>query len=296
MEKKLQLTPFTIEEEEYILTSEEEVEVIRNTIGAKKNHKALKYAGMGMPMKAIEEKLATIDWGVEINNEEVLKRANSNKHYWIWQNKQRELERNEAIEKRKQLKEEWTANRFYSMMKYVSEKEYGKPLLVNDNTMQIIKPLCYFLSEDERFETELGYSLKKGIVFRGISGLGKTHLTKCVSGNWLNPIYIISLLEISEIMKENGAYEPPLAIYPKLFIDDVGSEDASVVNHYGTKANWLKNFLEIYYLRSQQYNRILISTNISFSQMEEKYGFRVRSRMKDMFNIINLNGTDLRGK
>jgi hypothetical protein len=29
--------------------------------------------------------------------------------------------------------------------------------------------------------------------------------------------------------------------------------------------------------------------------MEEKYGFRVRSRIKDMFNIVDVNGEDMRG-
>lgn len=295
MEKKLQLTPFEIEQEEYILTPEEEIVVIRNAIGAKKNHKALKYAGMGMPTKVIEEKLLTIDWDKEINREAVLKHANSNKQYQIWQQQQRVNEKNEAVEKRNALKKVWDANRFFKMMKYVSGSEYGKSLIVNDNTMQIIKPLCYFLSEDERFESELGYSLKKGIVFRGISGLGKTHLAKCVAENEYHRMFVVSMLEICDEVKDNGDYDLPTE-YSKYYIDDVGSEDSSVVKHYGTSINWLKNFIEIYYLRSQQYNRLLISTNISFAQIEEKYGFRVRSRMKDMFNIIDLNGTDLRGR
>jgi len=79
-----------------------------------------------------------------------------------------------------------------------------------------------------------------------------------------------------------------------LYLDDVGTEEP-IVNHYGTKINWFKNFIEMYYLKNKPFNKLIISTNNSFDEIESKYGFRVRSRIKDMFNIIDVQGKDMRG-
>jgi len=77
-------------------------------------------------------------------------------------------------------------------------------------------------------------------------------------------------------------------------LDDVGTEEHTV-NHYGTKISFFKNFIEKYYLQNKTYEKLVVSTNNSFNEMEEKYGFRVRSRIKDMFNIIDVTGKDMRG-
>ena len=48
-------------------------------------------------------------------------------------------------------------------------------------------------------------------------------------------------------------------------------------------------------MKDLPFNKLIISTNNSFDELESKYGFRVRSRLKDMFNIIDVDGKDLRG-
>ena len=78
-------------------------------------------------------------------------------------------------------------------------------------------------------------------------------------------------------------------------IDDVGTEEP-IVNHYGTKINWFKNFIEGYYAQFNTYESIIITTNCSFQEIEQKYGGRVRSRMAQMFNVINVEGDDFRKK
>ena len=51
----------------------------------------------------------------------------------------------------------------------------------------------------------------------------------------------------------------------------------------------------MYYLKNKPFNKLIISTNNNFDEIESKYGFRVRSRIKDMFNIIDVRGKDMRG-
>lgn len=279
---------------EWILTKDEEARIIEHEIARMKQHAEWKMTESNLLSK--QEALLRIsqtDWHTQMNKAEVLYRANANKHYGIWQQQQREAEKAEAEEKSNRLKQTWNAGCFYKLIKWASEVEYGKPLIVNQDTLGIIKPICYFLSGDERFKTELGLDPRKGIALRGAVGVGKTHIIKCASQNELHPIYITSMLEIASEVKAEGEYDLPQG-YSKFYIDDVGSEE-HIQNHFGTKINWFKNFIETYYLRNQHYNRLIISTNNTAQQIEEKYGFRVRSRFKDMFNVVDVTGKDLRG-
>lgn len=282
------------EPDEYVLTTEEENNAIAFEIDKAKNLFQYKHLNLGEKLGDIELKISTTDWHLEIDRKEILNRYNSNKLRDIWMKESSERERQEKIDAENKLKEAHTARYFYSLMGWTSKEVYGKELLFNDQTKLLITAICFFLSKDIRFETELGYSLRKGILIRGISGLGKTFVVKCVTKNKFQPIGIISMLEIEKSIKSDGEYN--LTYNPKgiIYLDDVGTEEA-VVNHYGTKINFFKNYIELFYLENKDYNKLIISTNNTFDEIEDKYGFRVRSRIKDMFNIIDIDGKDLRG-
>lgn len=281
-------------QEEYILTEEEEKAVMENEVVSLKKYYAWKLANYGLSEMEVLSRLAQIDFESAINREQTLKRANSNKLYDRWQKAQREKEKKEAALKQEEVKSFWTAKNLYNLMAWTSEKVYGKKLIVNDNTTPLIKAICFFLSEDERFESELEFSHSKGLLIRGVSGLGKTHLVKCVEANELNPVLIQSMIEITDQVKAEGEYSLNMAGRKVLYLDDVGTEE-SPVKHYGTNVNWFKDFLEIYYSKGKPFRNLMISTNLSFQQIEDKYGFRVRSRMKDLFNVVDVTGKDLRG-
>jgi hypothetical protein len=291
--KRLILTNYKDEQEEYILQKEDEWTAIEHELTRLKAHTEWKMKDKGLSLEEVKLKISQMDWSEEIDIVETLERTNSNLLYALWEQEQREFEKKEVELKQAKLKEAWTANQMFKLLRWTSEVEEGKRLIVNDFTMPLIKAMCYFLSEDERFESELGFSLSKGIMIRGISGLGKTHVVKCLSKNELHPIFVVSMIEIANDVKSSGEYTLPSG-YSKFYLDDVGSEE-STVNYYGTKINWLKDFLETFYLRSNQYNRLVVSTNNNAAQMEKLYGFRVRSRMREMFNVIDVDGKDLRG-
>lgn len=278
----------------YILTKEDEDRVIEHEIISAKKHLVWKMTQLAMLPEQIEFKINQINWDEQIDREDILRRANMIKNHEVWQKQQREKERQEEIRKAKELKDTWTANKVYQLMSHSSQYVFGKKLIVNDENKGLITALCFFISRDERFEKQLGFSLKKGLLIRGISGVGKTYLVKCIENNELNPIFILSMLDIANSVKENGEYLIKRENKRIIYLDDVGTEEATV-NHYGTKINFFKNFIESTYLRTQQFNNLIISTNNSFAEMEASYGFRVRSRIKDMFNIIDVKGNDMRG-
>lgn len=290
--KKLNLTDFEPEAEKWVLTPEEEDAAIENEITKHKIHFSWKAAQKSMSQQEILSRISQTDWLNKINKSDVLSSANANKNYSIWQKEQREKERSELIKKQKDLQELWTAKRFYSLMSFVSESEFGKKLIINSDTIKLITAICFFFGKDQRFENELKYSFKKGLLIRGISGLGKTHLFNCIKENPIKPFKIISMIEITEAIMSDGEFQLDL-FSPAIYLDDVGTEEPNV-KYYGTTISFFKNFIEKFYLRSNEYNKLIISTNNSFDQIESKYGFRVRSRLKEMFNVINITGKDLR--
>jgi len=293
-DEQLFRTNFELEPEEYILTEAEELVAIENELLALKRHATWKMKGLGMPDAKILDKMNEINWDERIDRNLILKRANSNKQYGIWQQQQREIDRKAEVDKQAELNRLYSAKNVYRLMQWTSQNEFGKQLILNDDNKHLIKTLCYFISRDERFETELGYSGLKGLLIRGISGLGKTHLVQCLRKNELNPVLILSMLEITGDIKADGEYEVKLGDNKIIYLDDVGTEEP-IVNHFGTKISFFKTFIETYYLRHKSFGNLMISTNNSFAEIEEKYGFRVRSRMKDIFNVVDVSGNDMRG-
>lgn len=292
--KRLNLTE--PETEEYILSKEEEDQRINNEIDSKKKYMSWKLEQLQYSKQEILKKISEVDWQKEIDRDEILKQANSVKHQNLWHEDNRKKEKEAEENRKKELIERCDARYMFKLMKWSSENNFGKKLIVNDNTTYLIKVLCYFLSNDIRFESELGFSFSKGLLIRGISGLGKTHLVRCLENNQLNPILVLSMIEITDEIKEQGQYEMKMENKKVVYLDDVGTEEATV-NHYGTKISFFKNFIELVYLKNKEngFNKLMISTNNSFAEIEAKYGFRVRSRMKDMFNTVDVRGEDLRG-
>lgn len=283
------------EPEEYILTKEEEDVLVKNKIEQMKQFVVWKMASLAYTEPQILQRLNEIEWDKEVDRKTLFQEANANKHQNIWHSQQRLVEKEKIIKRNNELIAKCDAKYMFKLMKWTSENKLGRKLLVNDFNKHLITTLCYFASRDDRFETELGYSKQKGLLIRGISGLGKTHLVKCLEENELNPILILSMIEITDEIKMQGEYEVDLGDRKFLYLDDVGTEEP-VVNHYGTKISFFKNYIELVYLKSKNkiFNNLIISTNNSFSELEEKYGFRVRSRVKEMFNIVDVKGEDMR--
>lgn len=294
--KQLNLTNPEEEQELDILTEEEKNAIFEHELKSAKNHKIWKMRDKGLSEEKILLKLSEINWDNEIDIEEVLKRANSNKHYSIWQKELRRKEAEDAAQKKIELQKRCTAKYMYNLLAWTSKNSFGKDLIVNENTIPLIKAYCLFLSRDGKFLETPSFSFNKGLLIRGISGLGKTYMAECLQKNELNPILIYSMIEIAEIIKTEGEFNLPVDSDKTIYLDDVGTEP-EIVNHYGTKINFFKNFIETYYLNKKSFNKLIISTNSSFKEIEEKYGFRVRSRLRgDMMNVIDVTGEDLRGK
>ena len=273
-----------------ILTNDEIDKAIEWAIQGEMKSYALRMADKGLNINTIKQKVAERDWSKSINKEQVIASANQRKHWAEQDAKDREDRKQKQINDMKALLDRCNANYFYSMIKQYFHRNFGD-FIYNETNEKYIKTICFFISGDIRFETELGYSFKKGLLIVGDAGLGKTKTIEAIKDNEIRPISIFSMIDIAERVREHGNVD--LNTNKIILLDDVGSEQETI-NHYGTKINWFKDFVETYYLHNQFFNRLLITTNCGGDELEKKYGYRVRSRLREMFNTIELKGNDLR--
>jgi len=107
-------------------------------------------------------RISEVKWEEEINKEEVLSLANTAKHQLLWHQEQRRKEKEAEEKSKKDLIERCDAKYMWKLMKWTSKEKFGKEFILNDDNKFFITCLCYFLSGDPKFETELGFSFKKG--------------------------------------------------------------------------------------------------------------------------------------
>lgn len=279
----------------YILTPEEESKAVDRAIDEAKKFMAWKMRRVLKTQDEILHKLALVNWDEKINRQEVITRANMIKHREVWQQEQRLREKEIKSNLEKELIAYWTYGRVYKLMKYNSVHVFGKELDETPGNLPAIKALCFFISRDNRFATELKFDRLKGLLIRGNSGTGKTHLVRCCESNALNPILYLSMLEVTEKVKEDGKYTINANGQSIIFLDDVGFHDEKV-NHFGTINLWFKNYIGTVYARTKCFNHLIITTNLNFKGIEDIYGYPVASRMREMFNVVDLTGKDYRNQ
>jgi len=277
----------------YLLTPKEEERAVAYAVEQAKKFMAWKMRRVLKTHEEIEFKLSQVNWEERIDRQKVLNLANTAKNQQIWQISQRQADKERELLRLKELSQYWGYGRIYKLIKYNSFHLFGKVLDETQDNMPALKALCFFLARDDRFATDLGFDRLKGLLIRGPTGTGKTHLVRCAEDNGLNPILTLSMLEITDKVEEDGSYKIDMDGKKIIYLDDVGTEEAEV-KHFGTIKLWFKNFIEKSYLKSKCYNHIIITTNLNFKGLEDHYGVRVASRMREMFNVVDLTGEDRR--
>jgi DNA replication protein DnaC len=169
----------------------------------------------------------------------------------------------------------------------------------------IYRLLSYFL-KDEAVASHLQIDLSKGILLSGPIGTGKTTLMTLMRlfEPAQNGFIMKSCRDVSfEFIKEG--YETihkysrhsfiPNTHNPKTFcFDDLGTENN--LKYYGNECNIMAEvLLSRYDLFVSRKLVTHLTTNLSASEIEAAYGNRVRSRMREMFNLVSFE-TETRDK
>jgi len=179
---------------------------------------------------------------------------------------------------------------------------YGDHFKIHETDYPIIYKLIAYFLKDEATCFQYDITLNKGILLSGPVGCGKTslmnlmkYLTPTEHKFFVKPCRDISFefiqdgYQIIHKYSKGKLYESE----PKtICFDDLGTENN--LKYYGNECNVMAEILlsryDIYTAKKIQTH---ITTNLSASEIETHYGNRVRSRLREMINLIAFDKTIL---
>jgi DNA replication protein DnaC len=159
--------------------------------------------------------------------------------------------------------------------------------------------------KDQNMALKERIDLSKGILLSGPIGCGKTsimHLIRTFASP-LSDYKIKTCRELSFEFAKNGfdainkytLKQNCQSRLPGYCFDDLGAEQQ--IKHFGNECNVMAEVLISRYEQFVENNSIThLTSNFSASEIEMLYGNRLRSRMRNMFNLIsfNINSNDKR--
>jgi energy-coupling factor transporter ATP-binding protein EcfA2 len=180
---------------------------------------------------------------------------------------------------------------------------YGNHFKILETDYPIIYKLVAYFLKDEATCFQYGINLNKGIMLSGPVGCGKTSLLNLMK--YLTPTeHKFSVKPCRDISFEfiQDGYEiihkyskdlrlrggQPVAV--RYCFDDLGTENN--LKYYGNECNVMAEILlSRYELFTSKKIQTHITTNLSATEIENQYGNRVRSRLREMVNLIAFDKT-----
>jgi DNA replication protein DnaC len=172
---------------------------------------------------------------------------------------------------------------------------YGSHFYIPESDHSVIYRLIAYFLKDEQTCFRYNLDLNKGIILSGPVGCGKTSLISIMKYLTLVPhkFSVKACRDVSfEFIKDGYEVIHRYAngkLYisePKIYcFDDLGVENN--LKYYGNECNVMAEvFLSRYDIFIAKRIPTHITTNLSASEIEQHYGIRVRSRLREMMNLI----------
>ena len=180
---------------------------------------------------------------------------------------------------------------FKSILIYLNAKGkllFGKNFKIYEEDEVVLYKLCIYFIRDFEACKKLNIDPNKGILLSGPVGCGKTSLMKLLRHivPHHKPYEVIPARNITFAFNNTG-YKTIQEYGNSSFycFDDLGVETTG--RHFGKDCNVMGEILlSRYDLFLQRKIRTHATTNLNAQELEERYGTRVRSRMRQLFNLI----------
>lgn len=180
---------------------------------------------------------------------------------------------------------------FDKMLVYLNAKGkllFGRKFRIFEEDREILFKLCNYFIRDEANCRKLGIDINKGILLSGPVGCGKTSLMKLLRHivPHRKPYELIPTRNI--VFAFNNLGYKIIEDYGDMrfyCFDDLGLEATG--RHFGKDCNVMGEILLSRHEFFLNHNiRTHATTNLNAQELEERYGNRVRSRMRQLFNLI----------
>ena len=172
---------------------------------------------------------------------------------------------------------------------------FGEKFKIYEEDRDIILKLSSYFIKDKKSCQKSGIDVEKGLLLSGPVGCGKTSLMKLLRHlvPLQRPYEMIPCRNV--VFSFNHLGYKTIEDYGnnKLFcFDDLGVEPPG--RFYGKDCNVMGEVLlsrHELFLQSKHKIKTHATTNLNAEELEERYGNRVRSRMRELFNLVAFDET-----
>ena len=176
---------------------------------------------------------------------------------------------------------------------------FGNHFAIDPNDLELIFRLLVYAIGDKENAEKHGISLWKGLLIAGPIGCGKSSLARLISYFFpretqyqIKPTREIAFefekdgFSVINQYSKGSFFRLGNYLIPKVWcFDDLGLEQTP--KYYGNDCNVMAEILLARYdLFVSKRMMTHITTNLSASELESIYGNRIRSRMREMFNLV----------
>src|SRR6476620_1093499 len=175
---------------------------------------------------------------------------------------------------------------------------FGPRFNISESDYPVVYRLIAYFLKDTEHALKYGISLEKGIILSGPVGCGKTSLLTLMNYLTVAPhkFSVKSCRDVSFEFFKDGYQVIDRYANGRLYstvtktycFDDLGAENN--LRYYGNECNVMAEvLLSRYDMFIAKRIPTHITTNLSASEIEQHYGIRVRSRLREMMNLIAYN-------
>ena len=174
----------------------------------------------------------------------------------------------------------------------VVDSKTGQPLTSYDNIVNVVD-LCKNFVKD--FDTN-----HRNLLFYGPAGTGKTFLTNCIAKELLettHSVVYLSSTQLFELMADYSFDKQKSSLYNIISASDIIACDLLIIDDLGTEMSNSFTDSTLFTVLNERiihHKPIIISTNFSFEQLQERYDDRIFSRIIGNFADLKIFGVDIR--
>ena len=172
---------------------------------------------------------------------------------------------------------------------------FGKNFKIYNEDHQLILKLSSYFIQDREFALKFGIDIDKGLLLSGPVGCGKTTMMM------LLPHLVPHKRKYNIVPARNIVFGFNAIGYKMIddycdakdyCFDDLGVENTGT--HFGKDCNVLGEILiSRYDLFKEKGVKTHCTTNLNAAEIQERYGERVRSRMRELFNLVGFEASSV---